>query len=168
MNFANLSVFMYIVFFSNPPSSPLPLFPFCIFILVVRFSGNHEEFEDEPVDLGIVNHFVHIMASKWEKIGIQLKQQHLVQSLRQSHFANDSRCSQVIEAAIEAGHLSKYKVLLDILRSDGVGLSEVANDMLQAVVDESRSQREQEQQPTAAADSSSSISTDDTEASLNS
>ena len=160
----------YVCFSQIPP--PALYLSFCTFISIARFSGNIEEFEAKPVDYVIVDRLVHKMAKKWEKIGIQLNQGHLVDNLRQPNYDAQSNCSQVIRAAIEEGHLRNYKVLLDILRSDGVGLSEVANELFQAVVDESRSEREQEQQPIAADDSqppsSSSTPTDDTRALLTS
>ena len=154
------------------PLQPSSYLSFCTFISVDHFPGNREEIEAKPVDEVIVNRFVHKMAPKWEKIGIQLYQGNLVNSLRQPNYDAESNCSRVIQAAINAGHLQNYKLLFDILRSDGVGLSEVANELFQAVVDESRNEREHMQQPTAADDSqppsSSSMPTDDTRALLTS
>ena len=98
------------------------------------------------------------MAPKWEKIGIQLGQGHLVDSLRQPNCDPESNCSRVIRAAINAEQLQNYKLLFDILRSDGVGLSEVANELFQAVVNESRNERKRMQQPIVADDSQSSSS----------
>ena len=140
-------------------SSLLPLSPFSS-LLLGRDSKNDEGVEAEPVDLCLVDCFTHKMARKWEKIGIQLKQDALVANLRQPNCNAESNCTQVIQAAKSSGDLSSYRKLLDILRSEGVGMSEVANELLQAVVT-----HRQERHPAADSNSQplSAPSTDDTE-----
>ena len=149
----------HILSFSELFSSLIPLSPFSSLLLGCD-SKNDEGVEAEPLDLSLVDRFTHKMARKWEKIGIQLKQDTLVANLRQPNCDAESSCTRAIEAAKLNGDLTSYRKLLDILRSEGVGMSEIADVLLQAVVT-----NRQERQPAADSISHplSASSTDDTE-----
>lgn len=85
------------------------------------------------------------MAWKWDAIGTQLHHSVLVRNLRcVPGFAVESSCRQIFEAAQESGSLPNYGMLLNILRSPGIDMSEIASDLEQEV------QRELNQQSTAA------------------
>ena len=94
------------------------------------------------------------MAPKWDVIGIQLRQADLVRELRHSNNDLSENCTRVLEAAIGSGCLPNYKTLVKVLNSAGVGLSQVATDMLKAVVDAEKDRDSQPPPPSSSLDSS--------------
>ena len=138
-------VCVHTVAFPKSPSNPLPLFSLSALSLLAHGPANAEDVAAKPVDFAIVSNFVPKMAHKWDMIGIQLHQFDLVNQLRLSNNASGN-CMQILQAAMDSGCLSNYETLLNILSSAGVGLSQVAADMLKAVVDAEKG-RERVQQP---------------------
>ena len=114
--------------------NPLPLFSLSALSSLAPGSANAKDVAARPVDFGIVTNFIPKMAPKWDVIGIQLGQADLVRELRHSNDLSVN-CTRVLEAAMGSECLPNYKTLVKILNSAGVGLSQVATDMLKAVVD---------------------------------
>ena len=136
---------VHTVAFPKSPSNPLPLFSLSALSLLAHGPANAEGVAAKPVDFAIVSNFVPRMAHKWDMIGIQLHQDDLVNQLWHSNNASGN-CMQILQAAMGSGCLSNYETLVKILSSTGVGLSQVAADMLKEVVD-AEQDRELMQQP---------------------
>ena len=97
--------------------------------------------KDKLIDLTVVSNFIPGMACQWEMIGIQLRQQELVQSLKQPNLDAKSNLMQILQVAMESGgHPLTYGTLLAALRSRAVNLSQVATELRQAAVDSVREQ----------------------------
>ena len=92
-----------------------------------------ENIKAKPVDIIVVSRLAFRMAKQWEKIGIELKQAHLVDNLRQPNCNVESNCMQVIQEAMSSGDLPNYGVLFNVLGHHG--LSQVATDLLKAAVE---------------------------------
>ena len=99
-------------------------------------------------DLAEIADFIPRMACKWEPIGTYLHQDTLVSNLKILPNCDPvSFCRQVLHEAKESGNLPNYATLLTCLKSDGVGLSQVATEVLQALLDQSKGESEHGQQP---------------------
>ena len=129
----------------NHPCNPLLLYSLSALSSLAPGSANAKDVTARPVDLASVTNFIPKMAHKWDIIGIQLCQGDLVKELRPSNNPRGN-CTRVLEAAMESGCLPNYETLLNILSSAGVGLSQVAAELLKYVVDSERD-RELVQQP---------------------
>ena len=112
-------------------------------IFLARDPASDEEVQAKPVDLAVVSNFIPKMAHKWDAIGTQLRQDDLVNDFtRQPNYDTKGFCRQILSAAKESECLPNYKTLLVCLKSDGVGLAQVAADLLKAVVDEAEREKQ--------------------------
>ena len=128
----------------NHLSNPLPLFSLSALSSLAPGPANAKDVAARPVDFGIVTNFIPKMAHKWDIIGIQFCQGDLVKVLRHSNDLSEN-CTRVLEAAMGSGYLSNFETLVKILSSAGVGLSQVAADMLEAVVDAEKDRERMQQ-----------------------
>ena len=128
-------IYMWILLHFPQTTAPTHSFSSLHFNLLahVPASVDLEDIKAKPVDEVVVTRFASGMAKQWEKIGIELKQAHLVRNLRQPNCDVESNCIQVIQAAILSEDLPNYGVLFNALGR--YGLSQVATDLLKAAVE---------------------------------
>ena len=82
--------------------------------------------EHIPCNLEDVTDYVDSMASKWSRLGDKLGVFSKVATLRNRQESDEDKCLQIIESAVEEGKLKSWTQLLEILRSDAMKMSLLA------------------------------------------